>query len=137
MKGYEAVYKNVLPIRTPTLIRCDGRAFRNFTKGFSCGPDNLYNVKRSFDPNNLVGPQYSFPNGRESYEKVYNPNMKTNTDKSFPGPGQYNNTKPFGEDSIKFSLAAKLGSSFVTNRDAPGPGRYWKVSIEFDKKYKS
>ena len=34
MKGYEAVYKNVLPIRTPTLIRCDGRAFRNFTKGF-------------------------------------------------------------------------------------------------------
>jgi hypothetical protein len=96
----------------------------NFTKGFSCGPDNLYNVKRSFDPNNLVGPQYSFPNGRESYEKVYNPNMKTNTDKSFPGPGQYNNTKPFGEDSIKFSLAAKLGSSLVSKSYAPGPGTY-------------
>jgi hypothetical protein len=96
----------------------------NFTKGFSCGADNLYNVKRSFDPNNLIGPKYSFPNGRESYEKVFNPNMKTNTDKSFPGPGQYNNTKPFGEDSIKFSLAGKLGSSLVTNRDAPGPGTY-------------
>ena len=34
IKGYESVYKNTLPIRTPTLIRCDGRAFKNFTKGF-------------------------------------------------------------------------------------------------------
>lgn len=34
MKKYEAVPKNTLMIRTPVIIRVDGRAFHTFTKGF-------------------------------------------------------------------------------------------------------
>ena len=34
MKSYENVERRFLTIRTPTLIRLDGKAFHNFTKGF-------------------------------------------------------------------------------------------------------
>lgn len=34
MKMYEHTYSYELPIRTPCIIRCDGRAFKTFTKGF-------------------------------------------------------------------------------------------------------
>ena len=41
MKSYEAAYSYNLPIRTPCIIRLDGRAFKNFTKGFKLPFDNL------------------------------------------------------------------------------------------------
>ena len=34
MKMYEHAYSYKLPIRTPCIIRCDGKAFKTFTKGF-------------------------------------------------------------------------------------------------------
>ena len=34
IKMYEYAYSYNLPIRTPCIIRCDGKAFRTFTKGF-------------------------------------------------------------------------------------------------------
>ncbi len=40
MKQYESVTRGVLPLRTYTLIRVDGRAFHQFTRG----------LKRPFDP---------------------------------------------------------------------------------------
>ena len=35
MKGYENCYRLYLPKRQAIIVRCDGRAFHNFTKGFN------------------------------------------------------------------------------------------------------
>lgn len=41
MKKYEYVSRNYLTIRTPTIIRLDGKAFHTFTKGFDRPFDEL------------------------------------------------------------------------------------------------
>mgnify|MGYP000003642099 CR=1 FL=1 len=43
MKRYELVSKSYLPIRTPVVIRIDGRAFHTFTRGFKRPFDNVLN----------------------------------------------------------------------------------------------
>ena len=43
MKTYENVSRNYLTRRTPVIIRCDGKAFHSFTKGFDKPYDNVFN----------------------------------------------------------------------------------------------
>ena len=44
MKAYEAIPKNYLMRRQPVIIRLDGKAFHNFTRGFDKPFDNEFMV---------------------------------------------------------------------------------------------
>jgi len=80
-------------------------------------------------------PAWTFGISRQFYEKVYN-EAEFYHDKSFPGPGQYKHTKPFGSTAIKYSLYGRLGEKGLgTKLKSPGPGAYEPVELKPDGKY--
>ena len=81
-----------------------------------------------FDQKHPHGPKYSFPVGRDKYEKVYYENGKI-LDKTVPGPGKYNYLKSFGSDALKFTMKGRIDPNRVVNPKVkkttmPGPGAY-------------
>jgi hypothetical protein len=59
-------------------------------------------------------------------------------DKNVPGPGKYYCPKPFGSESIKYSLYGRRGdgntSTSASKNAMPGPG-YYKVTNGPDQKF--
>ena len=95
----------------------------------------FYPVKRDFDVGNENGPHYSFPNSRNAYDKVYNPNSQE-AEKSNPGPGMYNIKNRLGEGP-NYSMGIKCGSESFDNC-SPGPGAYDNIlAINTDGVYSS
>lgn len=58
-------------------------------------------------------------------------------DKSIPGPGKYNHTKPLGHDALKFSLFGRRGGTVIFEKmqKNPGPGEYDYLNIKKSGKY--
>ena len=63
-----------------------------------------YNIGKDFNPKTSDAPAYSMGLGRSHFEKLYIESAKT-IDKNVPGPGIYTTTKPFGSESLKFSMS--------------------------------
>jgi hypothetical protein len=104
----------------------------DFTKDSRGKCDKIYNNSTDFDPKHPHSPRYTFGISRAHYEKVYYESNKS-IDKSVPGPGKYDSTKPFGKDGVKFSIR---GKGKITEQDKiPGPGEYNQISLNGSGKY--
>lgn len=90
-----------------------------------------YNLPSGFNQKKPMSPTYTFGIAREYYEKVYCGNQ-TVVDKSLPGPGKYNYTKPLGQEALKFSLFGRRKNPHK-RQVVPGPGTY-EMSIDVQAK---
>lgn len=96
----------------------------DFTSGHYRNNAQFSNYKSDFDRAHPNAPSYSFGVGRDKYEKVYVESAKI-IDINIPGPGKYSILKPFGANSIKFSIKGKHRSRSVdVSFNMPGPGAY-------------
>lgn len=91
--------------------------------------DSIYDVPREFDLRRRNSPQYSFGLGRELCKLP-----KARNEKQYPGPGNYNPTKPFGSDGTKFSIFSRRKLAGVDNSQ-PGPGSYGYLQINSNGRY--
>jgi len=88
-----------------------------------------------FDPKKPKSPAWTFGISRSFFEKVYN-EAEFYHDKSFPGPGQYKYTKPFGSQALKYSLYGRQPDKGLgTKSKIPGPGTYQLTELKPDGKY--
>ena len=109
----------------------------DFTKENKDKCQNFYNVSKDFNPKTSEAPSYSFGLGRSHFEKVY---CETNKmlDKNVPGPGIYNYLKPFGQNSVKYSMSFRQEDKGIKSKSKePGPGEYKIIGMNPSGKYPS
>jgi hypothetical protein len=102
----------------------------DFTKENKDKCQAFYDIGSTFDPKKKSeAPSYTFGLGRSYFEKVYYETNKT-IDKNIPGPCKYDVLKPFGTDSLKFSISSKFNIKDGRDRSKePGPGEYKSIGI--------
>jgi len=105
----------------------------DFTKANKDKTAPYYNMSSDFDGKKFQHPAYTFGIARQYYEKVFC-EASTYGDKAVPGPGNYNYLRPFGSNSIKYSLLGR-GKSENSKNKVPGPGEYPIVSINAKGRY--
>lgn len=107
----------------------------DFTKEHKDKNSQFYEKGSDFDPKKSHSPSWTFGISRSHYDKVYYETNKT-IDKSVPGPGKYSTLKPFGDDSVKFSIRGKLEEKNLNQTSKyPGPGEYPTLSTNPTGKY--
>lgn len=107
----------------------------DFTKANKDKTAPYYNMKSDFDPKKPEHQAYTFGIGRHFYEKVYC-EASTFGDKAIPGPGNYNYLKPFGTESLRYTMRGKgSGKDIASSAKVPGPGEYPIVNMNARGRY--
>jgi hypothetical protein len=107
----------------------------DFTKEHKGKNASFYNTPSDFDAKKPHSPAYSFGISRHYYDKVFYETTKM-YDKNVPGPGKYDYLKPFGSNSLKFSIVGRPNKLNLSQSDKqPGPGQYPTIAINPSGKY--
>ena len=122
--GYSNNFYNLPEVRMTRYTTLGKGNKYDFTAGAKSKSPVFYNSQSDFDQSHPHSPRYTFGLGRDKFTKAYCEGTKY-FDKDVPGPGKYNYLRPFGSDSVKYTIKGRHNRAKSTEMEnSPGPASY-------------